>query len=48
MIQVYCNNEQEINNWLKDNHGKVEIMDFKMSVGIDDTWIMVVYDTPEE
>jgi hypothetical protein len=48
MIQVYCDTEQGINNWLKD-HQDVEIVDFRMAFNnqYSEEWIMVVYKTKE-
>lgn len=46
MIQVYCDTEYGINNWLKD-HQDVDILDFRMTFNKQEEWIMVVYKTKE-
>ncbi|MDM5245724.1 hypothetical protein [Lysinibacillus sp. G4S2] len=43
MIQVYCNDENGINKWLKENHNLVDIIDVKIAMNNDGEWIMVVY-----
>ena len=48
MFQVYCDGETGINNWLKENHGTVEIIDIKMSISNEGEMIMVIYKTDQQ
>ena len=46
MLQVYCNDENGVNQWLRDNQD-VEVLDIKLSTNNDGEYIMVVYETKE-
>lgn len=43
MIQVYCNDENGINEWLAEYHDSVEVIDVKIAMNNDGEYIMVVY-----
>lgn len=44
MIQIYCDGEDGINQWLR-KHQEVKVIDIKMSLNDDGYGIMVVYET---
>lgn len=44
MIQIYCNDENGVNKWLRE-HQDVEIIDIKMAMNNDGEFIMVIYKT---
>lgn len=44
MIQVYCNDENGVNKWLRE-HQDVEIIDIKIAMNNDGEFIMVIYKT---
>ena len=42
MMQVYCDNTDRTNKWLKE-HPNVEVIDIKMSLSVEGKLIMVIY-----
>lgn len=46
MIQVYCNSEKGVNEWLKENFNLVEVIDIKMAMNEIGEYIMVIYRKP--
>ena len=43
MIQVYCNDESGVNQWLRATHGTSEVVDIKIAMNEHGEYIMVVY-----
>ena len=47
MMQVYCDTEVGINNWLKENKDK-EVVDIKLAANESGELIMIVYKVREQ
>lgn len=43
MIQVYCDDENGVNRWLKENYSKVEVIDVKIALNELGEMVMVTY-----
>lgn len=43
MIQVYCNDANGVNRWLKERQD-VKVIDIKMAMNNDGEYVMVVYE----
>lgn len=45
MIQIYCNDETEINKFLKKYKNEIEVINIQMTMNEIGEYIMVVYET---
>lgn len=48
MIQVYCNDENGVNKFLAENHGKIKFISSQMCLNGDFEYIMITYQKLED